>query len=223
MSCFIDPFHDPERLVLDNTVLASPPLCPELKLHLVTDACPWWTATPEELDLLGVEEPFWAFAWAGGQALARHLLDHPELVRGRRVLDFGAGGGIAGLAAARGGATSVLAVDIDPVCEAACRLNARANGLSVLTSTRDPVGRPVEADLVLAGDMTYDAALTDHVLRWLQRLASGGVTVLLGDPGRGFLPAGGLELLACYDAPADNDARGRWLRETGVYRVLPAD
>jgi predicted nicotinamide N-methyase len=219
MSCFIDPCPDPVRLVLDNTEWASPPLCPELRLHLVTERCPWWRSTPEELAVLGVDEPFWGFAWAGGQALARHLLDHPELVRGRRVLDFGAGCGIAGLAAARAGAAEVLAVDIDPVCEAACRLNAEANGLELRVLTRDLVGGPIEQRLVLAGDMTYDEGLTRRVLDWFAQLGAAGVEVLLGDPGRGFLPEGGLQLLASYDAPADNDAHGRWLRETGVYRV----
>ncbi len=222
MTCFIDPFPDPERLVLDNTRLVQPQLCPELRLHLVTADCPWWRSTPEALAALGVDEPFWAFAWAGGQALARHLLDHPSLARGLRVVDFGAGGGIAGLAAARAGAARVLALDIDPVCEVACRLNAAANGLALRTETRDLVGQPLEVDLVLAGDMTYDERFTRRVVAWFRQLAEGGVTVLVGDPGRGFLSPDGLELLGCYDAPADNDADGRWLRPTSVYRVLPA-
>jgi predicted nicotinamide N-methyase len=219
MSCFIDPDPDPVRLVLDHTELVRPHLVPELRLHLVTERCPWWRSTPEELAALGVDEPFWGFAWAGGQALARHLLDHPELVRGRTVLDFGAGCGIAGLAAAHAGAAEVLAVDIDPVCEAACRLNAEANGLELRVDTRDPVGRPIEQGLVLAGDMTYDDGLTRRVLAWFERLTAAGVEVLVGDPGRGFLPSGGLEELARYDAPADNDSRGRWLRPTGVFRA----
>lgn len=220
MSCFIDPCPDPRRLVLDNTVLASPPLCPELRLHMVTEACPWWRSAPEDLEVLGIDEPFWAFAWAGGQALARHLLDHPGLAAGRRVLDFGAGCGIAGLAAAQSGAAGVVAVDIDPVCEAACRLNAQANGLVLETITRDLVGELVDVDLVLAGDMTYDAQLTRRVVAWFEALAAAGVTVLVGDPGRGFLPRAGLVELGCYDAPADNDPDGRWPRETRVYRVL---
>jgi predicted nicotinamide N-methyase len=220
MSCFIDPCPDPVQLVLDNTVLASPWLCPELRLHLVTAACPWWRTSPEELEVLGVDEPFWAFAWAGGQALARYLLDHASWVAGQRVLDFGAGCGIAGLAAALAGAVRVVAVDIDPVCEAACRLNAGANGLVIDTLTRDLVGEPLEVDLVLAGDMTYDAALTRRVEPWLRSLAAAGITVLVGDPGRGFLSRDGMERVARYDAPADNDSDGVWLRETGVYRVL---
>ncbi len=223
MSCFLDPFPDPERLVLDNTRLVAPPLCPELPLHLVTEDCPWWRATPEELEVLGVDEPFWAFAWAGGQAVARHVMDHPGLVAGARVLDFGAGCGICGLAAARAGAAHVLVVDIDPVCEAACRLNARACGLAIETATRDLVGRAVDRELgvavVLAGDMTYDVALTERVVAWFRELAARGVEVLVGDPGRGFLTTEGLEVLARYDAPADNDARGTWLRETTVWGV----
>lgn len=208
-----------EQLVLDNTVLTRPQLLPELRLRLVTPACPWWRSTPEALAALGVDEPFWAFAWAGGQALARHLLDHPALVAGKRVLDFGAGGGVAGLAAARAGARCVVALDIDPVCEAACRLNAEANGLTLLTETADRVGGAVDADVVLAGDMTYEEALTRRVVAWFQRLAGEGVLVLVGDPGRGFLDPAGLEALACYDAPSDNDLDGRSLRPTTVYRV----
>jgi len=221
VSCFISPIPDPERLVRDNTRLASPPLVPELRLHLVTADCPWWRSTPEDLELLGVDEPFWGFAWAGGQALARHLLDHPELVAGTRVLDFGAGCGIAGLAAARAGAAKVLANDIDPVCEAACRLNAAANGLTIGTETRDRVGESVDVDVVLAGDMTYDVYLTARVVAWFRQLAAQGVLVLVGDPGRGFLAPCELDLVACYDAPADNDPDGRWLRPTSVFRVSP--
>ncbi len=219
MTCFIDPFPDPERLVLDNTRLVSPWLCPELRLHLVTEDCPWWRSTPEDLELLGVDEPFWGFAWAGGQALARLLLDRPELVRGRRVLDFGAGCGIGALAAARAGAASVLAVDIDPVCRAACALNARANDLELACEIHDLVGTAVDAELVLAGDMTYDAELTRRVLAWFRDLVADGVEVLVGDPGRGFLVADELEAVATYDAPADNDCRGLWLRPTTVYRL----
>lgn len=219
----LDPHSAPERLVLDHTRLVCPHLCPELRLYLVTEACPWWRSGPEELERQGIDEPFWGFAWAGGQALARHLLDHPRLVQDRRVLDFGAGCGIAGLAAARSGAAWVRAVDIDPVCEAACRLNAAANGLVLETVTRDLVGEPMDVDLLLAGDMTYDAALTPRLVGWFRSLADAGVTVLVGDPGRGFLGPAGLEALGCYDAPADNDARGLWLRPTTVYRVLPRD
>ena len=209
-------------LVLDNTELVSPVLCPELRLHLVTHRCPWWTCRPEDLEVLGIDEPFWGFAWAGGQALARHLLDHPSLAAGRRVLDFGAGCGIGGLAAARAGAASVLAVDIDPVCEAACRLNAEANGLAMAVETRDLVGEVLDVDLVLAGDMTYDRELTERVVAWFTLLAGRGVTVLVGDPSRGFLDPVGLERVGCYDAPADNDAHGQWLRPTAVYRVPAA-
>ncbi len=222
MSCFIQPCPDPHRLVLDNTRLVSPHLCPELSLHLVTEDCPWWRQSPEDLELQGIDEPFWGFAWAGGQALARHLLDSPGLVRGRRILDFGAGCGIVGLAAARAGAARVQAVDIDPVCEVACRLNAQANGLTIETETRDLVGEQVDVDLLVAGDMTYDAGLTARLVRWFRGLAGRGVCVLLGDPGRGFLEPGGLEEVGCYDAPADNDARGLWLRPTRVYRVRPS-
>ena len=212
---------EPEQLVRANTRLVAPFLCPELRLHLVTEDCPWWRSTPEQLEAQGVDEPFWGFAWAGGQALARYLIDRPQRVSGR-VLDFGAGCGICGLGAARAGAAQVLAADIDPICEAACRLNADANGLLLETCTRDLLGRPVDKELgvalVLAGDMTYEAHLTRCALGWFRELEARGVPVLIGDPGRGFLD-GGLEALASYDAPADNDGRGQWLRETTVWRV----
>ena len=212
---------DQEQLVLANTRLVAPFLCPELRLHLVTEDCPWWRCRPEELEAQGVDAPFWGFAWAGGQALARYVMDHPQLMSGR-VLDFGAGCGICGLGAARAGAAQVLAADIDPVCEAACRLDAAANGLAIETCTRDLLGRPADRELgvtlVLAGDMTYDEEITRRALAWFRDLAARGVTVLIGDPGRGFLEDG-LEPLGTYDAPADNDTRGAWLRETTVWRV----
>lgn len=197
-------------------------------MHLITPACSLWRAGEAEAAALGFVEPYWAFAWAGGQALARFLLDAPERVRGRRVLDFGSGSALAGLAAARGGASRVVAADIDPLASVAAELNASLNGLSLETSARDLVGTlepAAEFDLVLAADVTYEAALTARVLAWLAALAARGVEVLVADPGRGFLreellgETGALVPLATYQAPADIDLDGRHLRSTTVARL----
>ncbi len=203
-----------------QTRVSSPWLCPELRLHLVDHSCPWWRSTPAQLSEQGIAEPFWAFAWAGGQAMARLLLDRPELARGRRVLDLGAGGAVAGIAAARAGAAQVLAADIDPLAGVAAALNASLNDVALRTTSRDLLGTAVSCELLLAADMSYEAQLTGRLLAWLGPLAERGCTVLLADPGRGFLPQRGLQPLACYDAPADNAMDGSSLRPTPVYRLI---
>lgn len=213
---------DLEARVRAHSVIARPPLCPELRLHLVTSACSLWRADEAELCRLGLPDPFWAFAWPGGQAIARRLLDHPEAARGRRVLDFGAGGGIAAIAAALSGARSVWATDLDPLAGAACRLNAALAGVTLRVSDDDLLGREdLEVDLVLVGDVTYDPELGSEVVVWLERLARRGVEAWVGDPGRGFLPTASLERLATYDAPADVDVDGRYRVPTSVFRVGP--
>lgn len=212
-----------EALVRGHTVIARPPLCPELRLHLVTDACPLWRAGEAELARLGLGEPFWAFAWPGGQAIARHLLDHPELCRGRRVLSFGAGGGVEAIAAARAGAASVRATDIDPLAVVACRLNARLNDVVLEADAADLLGvDALDFDLVLAGDVTYEVELGVQVIAWLSKLAGQGAQCLVADPGRGFLPNADLEPIALYDAPSDVDVDGRYRVTTTVSRVRPA-
>lgn len=209
-----------EALIRAHTVIARPPLCPELRLHLVTDACPLWRAGEADLHRLGLEEPFWAFAWPGGQALARFLLDRPETCRDRRVLAFGAGGGIEALAAALAGARHVRATDIDPLAVMACRLNARLNGLAIDVDGQDVLGRTdLDRDLVLAADVTYASKLGAEVMAWLTALADRGVEALVADPGRGFLPKERLAPLAIYDAPSDVDVDGRYRVPTSVQRV----
>lgn len=209
-----------EALIRAHTVVARPPLVPELELHLVTADCPLWRADEAELARLGLPEPYWAFAWPGGQALARHILDHPEEVRGRRVLDFGAGGGIEALAAARVGAADVLATDLDPLAIEACRMNARLNGLALRATTEDVLGRTeLDADLVLVGDVTYADPLAGRVLTWMKALADLGIDVWVADPGRGFLDASRLEPLASYEAPSDVDVDGRYRVTTSVCRL----
>jgi len=215
---------DPTELILARTVVARPALCPELRMHIVTEDCSLWRAREEDLETLGIPSPFWAFVWAGGEALARYLLDHPERVAGRRVLDFGAGSGVQSLAAARAGA-HVVATDLDPVARRCLELNAALNGLALETSGRDVLGRAdVDADVVLVGDVTYDPDLGRRVADWAESLAGSGREVLLADPGRGCLPDGAAtrwEELAVYRAPADNDRGQRSLVRVPVYRVTP--
>lgn len=206
-------------LVEAETVVAAPVLTPELRLHLITDACRLWTATDADLEALGLPAPYWAFAWAGGQALARYLLDHPARVRGRRVLDFGAGGAVEGLAALRAGARAVLAADIDPYAETAAHMNAALAGLTLEATTEDLIGQDRGWDVVLAGDVTYDDDMAREVRAWLERLARRGATVLLADPDRGFLDTRGFVPLAAYDAPADVDTDGTHTVRTTVFAV----
>lgn len=205
--------------VLAHTVEASPWLCPELSLRLITHDCPLWYKTEDDVNAMGWDTPYWAFAWPGGQSLARHLLDHPSLVRGRRVLDLGAGGAVEAIAALRAGAASVVAVDIDPVAAAAASLNAERNGVSLAVDTRDLLGEDLDCEVLLLGDMFYDADLSARLLGWLAGQRSRGVEVVLGDPDRGNVPGDAVELLATYLAPFGTDVRGNDLRPARVARL----
>jgi len=195
--------------ILQHTQIAAPHLVPEIRLHLITPACPLWSATEREAEAAGIAEPFWAFAWPGGQALARLLLDRPELVRGRVVLDFGGGSGVEAVAAALAGAARVWASDIDPFAVVAMELNAALNGVSLETTTEDLIGRAVDAEVILAGDMTYATELSRRVIAWLEDRARAGATVLVADPGRGFAQFAGWAEVARYEAPSDVDLDGR--------------
>jgi predicted nicotinamide N-methyase len=209
---------DLEARIQRETVVTTTPLVPELSLHLITHDCRLWHAREEDAAEAGLPEPYWAFAWPGGQALARHVLDHPHLVRGRRVLDFGSGSAVEGLAALLAGAASVTAADLDPVAAVAARLNARLNGIEQLeTSTYDLLGTTPDAEVVLAGDVFYDRDLARLGKQWLETLHRRGRTVLIGDPSRGFLDLGGLVPVASYRAGADGDVTGREWKETGVW------
>jgi predicted nicotinamide N-methyase len=211
----------PAEFVRANTQLVSPPLVPEIKLHLATEVLPLWRLTEEELAQQGVPPPYWAFAWAGGQALARYLIDNPELVRGRTVLDFGAGSGLVAIAALRAGAASALAADIDAFAAAATALNADANGVVAQTTTDDLIGGAIGWDVILVGDMCYERPLAERLLAWLKTAATGGTLVLLGDPGRSYFPKDGLEKLIGYGVAVSRDLEDREIRDTGVYRLLP--
>lgn len=191
------------RFVTAETRLMAVPSLPEISLHLADDATALWSRSEDQLGAAGAPLPFWAFAWAGGRGLARFVLDSPDLVRGRRVLDFATGSGLVAIAAAKAGAALVEAVDIDPFAVTACRLNAEANGAALDVSCIDRVGSPVDADLVLCGDVFYDRAMTAHVLPWMRALAARGTHVLVGDPGRRYCPQGGIRVLATLTVPTE--------------------
>lgn len=214
---------DLPALVLRRTSPQHPPLVPELCLHLADDITSAWEDVERELDEGALPPPFWAFAWVGGQALARHLLDHPEQVRGLRVLDLATGSGLVALAARLAGAAEVTAVDVDPVAGAAVRANAALNGLAVSYACSDLTDGDVpDVDVLTAGDVCYDRDMTARVLPFLQAAADAGVRVLLGDPGRHYLPRTGLELLAEHEVPTSRDLEGVTLKRVQVYALRPA-
>jgi predicted nicotinamide N-methyase len=209
------------ELVRTRTTPTPVPLVPELRTYQATALTPLWQATSAELGRYD-PSPFWAFPWAGGQALARHLLDHPGLVRGRRVLDFATGSGLVALAAARAGAARVVATDLSPFCEAVVPLNAALNGLDLELRLEDLLGGPLEGvDLLVAGDVFYEQPLADRSLAWFRRLAAGGTAVLVGDPGRSYSPRTGVEVLATYDVPVSREIEDRELMRTSVLAVRP--
>lgn len=209
----------PRARVLELTRAARPLLCPELRLRLATPDCALWRATEADLQALGLADPFWAFCWAGGQALARFLLDSPAEVAGRRVLAFGAGGGVEAVAAARAGAARVRAVDTDPLARAACAVNAERNEVQLEVDSRPGLGDdPAGWDVVLAADVCYQPELARSVVGWLERTAGAGRRVLLSDPARGHFDPGGWTRRAELRAPADTDVAGRHWVATAIYQ-----
>lgn len=211
------------RFILDNTSPGEPPLLPGMRLHLASEVTPLWQATEETLARSNLPPPYWAFAWPGGQAVARYLLDHPDLVRGRRVLDFAAGSGLVAIAAALSGAAHVTANEIDAFAAASIALNARLNDLPdgvPEIAARDLIGHPMPGiDLVLAGDVCYERPMAERAIAWFTELARAGAEVILGDPGRAYLPRQGLEPLARYAVPTPLDLEDREVRETTVWRL----
>jgi predicted nicotinamide N-methyase len=210
---------DHASFVRANTTIARAALVPEIALHLATEITPIWQATETWLNERNVEPPFWAFAWPGGQATARLLLDEPGRVAGRRVLDFAAGCGIAAIAAARAGAV-VEAAEIDPLACAALRLNAALNEVAMTVTDGDVVGSDCRWDVILAGDVCYEAPMTAHILPWLRSMAS-RCEVWVADPGRAYLPGQGLDPIARHAVPTSRELEDRELREVTIYRLLP--
>lgn len=210
---------DIPAFIRENTRVSAPSHVPEVLLHLADDAVALWELTEEQLGALGLPPPFWAFAWAGGQALARYVLDHPDSVCGARVLDVASGSGLVAIAAMKADAASALAVDIDAFAAHAARLNAELNAVRVETSDSDPVGSPTPADVILVGDLFYDRDLAPRVLNWLTALQSDGKRVLIGDPGRTYLPRDKLEQIAAYDVPVTRALEDADVKRAAVWKL----
>jgi len=205
--------------IRENTRVLAPSHVPEMQLYLADDAVALWQLTEEQLGELGLPPPFWAFAWAGGQALARYLLDHPEMVRGKSVLDVASGSGLVAIAAMKAGAASALAVDIDAFAAHAAVLNAALNDVALETSDADPIGQPTGAEVVLVGDLFYDRDLAPRVLAWLIALQREGKTVLIGDPGRTYLPRDKLDQIAAYDIPVTRALEDAEIKRAAVWKL----
>ncbi|MEE7447224.1 nicotinamide N-methylase [Methylobacterium radiotolerans] len=212
---------DPAGFIRANTRLRPVPHAPEIRLHVADEATELWQRTEEELQEIGLPPPFWAFAWAGGQALARYVLDNPGVAEGARVLDFASGSGLVAIAAARAGAHHVLASDLDPFAMAAIRLNAAANGVGdrVAPVSDDLLGTVPRVDLVLAADVFYERDLAGAVTAWLVGLQARGVTVLIGDPGRTYLPRDRLDCLATYAVPVSRALEDAEIKRSHVWRL----
>ncbi len=207
-----------EAFVRANTVLSHGALVPEIRLLLASEITPIWRATEEWLRETGTEPPFWAFAWPGSIAMARHILDHPETVAGKRVLDFAAGCGLAAIAAAQAGAALVEAAEIDPLAIAAIALNARLNDVSIPAACADIVGANCRWDLILCGDVCYEAPMTGHILPWLRRMAA-SAEVWIADPGRAYLPREGLVPFATFTVPTTQELEDRPERTVRLSRL----
>lgn len=209
-----------EAFIVANTRPLSPPLVPEIRLHLAEESLPIWQRTEEELGEMNVPPPYWAFAWAGGQALARYLLDNVSLVVGASVIDLGAGSGLTAIAARRAGASSVLAADIDAFAQAAVRLNAILNGVELAVTGEDLLARaPDRADLILVGDLFYERALAERVTTYIEQAAAGGARVLIGDPKRSYFPAGRFGLAAEYQVPVTRELEDAEIKRTSVWQL----
>ena len=204
-----------------NTRRQRPPHTPEIELYLADEITPIWKLTEEALEEIGLPPPFWAFAWAGGQALARYVMDNPGQVAGRRIIDFAAGSGLVGIAAMKAGAAEVLCADIDPYCEAAVALNAEANGVACADEGADLLEAPAPdwAQVILAGDICYEKPLATKVLAWLAAARNRGATVLIGDPGRSYFPRQGLEKLAEYRVPTTRELEDMEVKRTAVWAM----
>jgi predicted nicotinamide N-methyase len=220
--------HDPASslaFIRANTRLLAPPLVPEIRLHLAEESVPIWQKTEEELGEMNVPPPYWAFAWAGGQALARYLLDNPGLTAGKRVLDLGSGSGLTAIAVMKAGAASVLAADIDQFALAAAKLNAEVNGVAIDITAGDLLGsagggqEKIQADVVLVGDLFYERQLADRVLAYIEAAAKGGALILIGDPKRSYFPAGKFTLAAEYQVPVTRELEDAEIKRTSVWRL----
>jgi predicted nicotinamide N-methyase len=208
---------DPTGFIRASTAIGHHPLVPEIALYLASEITPIWTATEAWMQETGTSPPFWAFAWPGSAAMARHILDHPELVAGRRVLDFASGGGLAAIACVRAGAASVEASEIDPLARAAIGLNADIAGVRIGV-LGDVVGEEGRWDLILCGDVCYEAPMTGHILPWLQRMAV-TAEVWVADPGRSYLPRAGLSEMLRMKVATSMELEDRTERLVTIWRM----
>lgn len=208
-----------EGFIRANTTLMTPPHVPEIRLHLADEAHDLWQRTEDELAVIGLPPPFWAFAWAGGQGLARFILDNPEAVAGKHVLDFASGSGLVAIAALKAGAARVIAADIDPFCAAAIRLNLAANATEASFTDSDLIGTDDGWDVLLAGDVFYDRAFADRLVPWFSSLRRRGAEILIGDPGRSYLPRQDLTALAVYEVPVTRALEDAEVKKTTVWRL----
>lgn len=212
----------PRAFVLRNTRLGAVPGLDPLRLHLAGEVLPLWHAVQVETDDPDAALPYWAFAWGGGLALATYLRDHPGTVTDRRVLDLASGSGLCAIAAMGAGAAAVTGVDIDPFAAAAIELNARANRVRVSAVRRDILDEEApDVEVILAGDFCYDAVLAARVLPWLRSAQERGIDVLVGDPGRRYLPAAELVEIACYDVRTTTELEDLDHKQGRVYRLRP--
>ena len=207
-----------EVFIRENTSILSPPLVPEVKLHLAHEAVPIWQKTEEELGEIGLPPPFWAFAWAGGQALARYILDNPEIVKGKHVIDIASGSGLVAIAALKAGATSVLAADIDLFSIAAIALNANLNAVSLASTAENLlVTPPPDVDVILVGDLFYEKHVAELCLSWLRQAKNS--QIYIGDPGRSYLPKAALTKIAEYSVPVSRDLEDAEIKQTAVWQL----
>ena len=211
---------EPADFVRANTVPITPPLGPEITLHLATEVILLWRSTEEQLAAQGVPPPYWAFAWAGGQALARYVLDNPKMVSNKTVLDFGSGSGLVAIAAMKAGAHKASASDLDAFAAAAIGLNARANDVRVDVERRDLIGERGDWNAILVGDMCYERPLAERLLSWLHQMLHAGCDIYLGDPGRSYFPKTGIQKLATYSVRTTRELEDMEIRETSVYRLI---
>jgi predicted nicotinamide N-methyase len=209
---------DPQRFILDNTAIATPPHVSEIRLHLADEAHDLWLKTEEELEEIGLPPPFWAFAWAGGQGLARYILDNPHKVAGKRVVDFATGSGLVAIATKIAGAKSVLAADIDPWAQTAVKLNSRLNDIEINFTGDNIIGAAVDADLLLAGDVFYDKSFADRLIPWFETLVRAGITIIVGDPGRAYCPRNRMQALATYQVPVTRALEDAEVKNTTVWQ-----
>ena len=211
---------DPAAFILANTRLQAVPHAPEISLWLADEITPIWKLTEEELGELGLPPPFWAFAWSGGQGLARWVLDNPRTFAGRTVVDFATGSGLVGIAAMKAGAAGVLAADIDPFCAAAVMLNAEANGVALsFTDANLLDDPPPEVDVICAGDVCYEKPMTERVMAWLGRARRQGSRVFIGDPHRTYFRTDGLTFLAEYQVPTTRELEDFAIKRCSVFSL----